>query len=207
MAQRSGAGGAGTASRGRAAGAGTVGREEVARLRADEIRDRLRRRGATGLSGMRKDDLVDRLVRLMRADGRRAAGGRAAGGRAGGGSPDGRAGSRSLRYAQRISSPQDRPERPGRSLVTSDHEVIRRWARARGAKPATIEGTERDGRPGVLTFDFPGFKRGGRLRQITWESWFDVFDSRRLNLIYQEQMRDGRQSNFFRTESPQREDG
>ncbi|WP_244218751.1 hypothetical protein [Micromonospora arida] len=101
----------------------------------------------------------------------------------------------------------DRPERPGRSLITANHEVIQRWARERGAKPATIAGTERDGRAGVLTFNIPGYRESSRIREITWDDWFYTFDLRRLNLIYQEQLRDGRQSNFFRTESPDREDG
>ncbi|MEU4566557.1 hypothetical protein [Micromonospora sp. NPDC023956] len=119
----------------------------------------------------------------------------------------GRATSRSVHSSQRIESTADRPERPGRSLVTTNHEVIQRWARARRAKPATISGTERDGRAGVLTFDLPGYRESRRLRQITWNEWFRTFDERRLNLIYQEQLRDGRPSNFFRTESPDREDG
>ncbi|WP_233558997.1 hypothetical protein [Micromonospora radicis] len=119
----------------------------------------------------------------------------------------GRSTARSSRSSQVISSVQDRPERPGRSLVTTDHDVIRRWARARGAKPATISGTEREGRAGMLTFNIPGYRESSRIREITWEEWFHTFDLRRLNLIYQEQLRDGRQSNFFRTESPDREDG
>ncbi|MFD2767691.1 hypothetical protein [Micromonospora eburnea] len=118
----------------------------------------------------------------------------------------GRTSARSVRSSQQITSLADRPERPGRSLVTANHDVIQRWARARGAKPATIAGTERDGRPGVLTFNIPGWRESSRIREITWEDWFRTFDLRRLNLIYQEQLRDGRQSNFFRTESPERED-
>ena len=118
----------------------------------------------------------------------------------------GRSSARSARSSQQITSLEDRPERPGRSLVTANHEVIQRWARARNAKPATIAGTEREGRPGVLTFNIPGYRESSRIREITWDDWFRTFDLRRLNLIYQEQMRDGRQSNFFRTENPDRED-
>ncbi|WP_233563302.1 hypothetical protein [Micromonospora musae] len=125
----------------------------------------------------------------------------------GGGLRTGRSTSRSARSSQVISSLADRPERPGRSLVTSNHEVIMRWARERGAKPATIAGTERADRVSVLTFNIPGYRESSRIREITWDDWFHTFDLRRLNLIYQEQMRDGRQSNFFRTESPDREDG
>ncbi|WP_422735007.1 hypothetical protein ACN26Y_10395 [Micromonospora sp. WMMD558] len=118
----------------------------------------------------------------------------------------GRTTSRSVLSSQVISSPADRPERPGRSLVTTNHAVIRQWAQQRNARPATIAGTEREGRAGVLTFNMPGYRESSRVREITWEEWFQTFDQRKLNLIYQEQMRDGRQSNFFRTESPDRED-
>ncbi|MEV7227718.1 hypothetical protein AB0M79_11955 [Polymorphospora sp. NPDC051019] len=115
--------------------------------------------------------------------------------------------SRTTKYAQRISSTQDRPERAGRSLVTTDHEVIKRWAQARNAKPATIENTDHDGHLGVLRFDFPGYHRGRPLTEVSWAEWLRTFDERQLNFIYQEQMRSGKQSNFFLLESPLREDG
>ncbi|WP_245716102.1 hypothetical protein [Micromonospora peucetia] len=140
-----------------------------------------------------------------------AAGASTSAGTTGGGTATGvrtgRSTSRSVRSSQLISSTADRPERPGRSLVTTNHDVIQRWARERGAKPATIAGTEREGRAGVLTFNLPGYRESSRVREITWDDWFRTFDGRKLNLIYQEQLRDGRQSNFFRTESPDREDG
>jgi Rho termination factor, N-terminal domain len=46
-----------------------------------------------------------------------------------------------------------------------------------------------------------------RLRHVSWEEWFSTFDERGLNFIYQEQRSDGQQSNFFRLENPDREDG
>jgi hypothetical protein len=122
------------------------------------------------------------------------------------GTRTGASSSRSARTSQVITSLQDRPERPGRSLVTTNHDVIRRWAEARGARPATIAGTERQGRPGVLTFNMPGYRESSRIREVSWDDWFRTFDERGVNLIYQEQLRDGRQSNFFRTEAPHRED-
>ncbi|ASW56898.1 hypothetical protein [Plantactinospora sp. KBS50] len=278
MAQRNPSARGGTATR--ATGSSGINRTDIAQMRMDEIRNRLRKRGVTGISGMRKDDLVNTLVRTMRAESRRSGrtgptgrsgaakpGGRGAsaaqaagtrrataakrtggagrsttakpaaarkattrparagtsgtakargGGRASGAAPkarigeggirEGRSMSRSLRYAQRIASPSDRPDRPGRSLVTTNHEVIRRWARDRQAQPATIEGTERDGRAGVLTFNFPGWREGGRIKPITWDAWLRTFDLRQLNFIYQEQRSNGGPSNFFRTESPNRED-
>ncbi|HEX2773360.1 MAG TPA: hypothetical protein VHN18_13160 [Micromonosporaceae bacterium] len=114
--------------------------------------------------------------------------------------------SKSLKYSQEISSVDEEPERAGRSLVTTNHDVIRRWAQERNGVPATVDGTEHDGRAGVLRIDFPGGD-SDRLRHIDWDEWFTVFDGRRLNFIYQEKRSDGRQSNFFRLESPNREDG
>jgi hypothetical protein len=112
--------------------------------------------------------------------------------------------SRSLKYAQEVSSPEEKPARPGQTLVTTNHDVIRRWAEERGAIPATVPGTEHGDELGVLTFDFGGDDEG--LRHVSWDQWFATFDARRLNFIYQEQLSDGRQSNFFRLESPDRED-
>lgn len=109
------------------------------------------------------------------------------------------------KYEQEIHAPDEHEERPGRSLITTDHEVIRRWAGERGARPATVPGTEHGGRPGVLRFDFPGHG-GGDLREISWDEWFGTFEARRLNFIYQEHRRDGSPSTFFRVESPERED-
>ena len=105
----------------------------------------------------------------------------------------------------RATSPEEDPERPGRSLVTTHHEVIKQWAEARGGKPATVEGTEHGDHLGVLRFDFGG--ETANLRHVSWDEWFATFDARKLNFIYQEERSDGEQSNFFRLESPQREDG
>lgn len=113
--------------------------------------------------------------------------------------------SRSVEYAQEITSPDQRPERPGRSLVTTNHEVIRKWAEERRAVPATVPGTEHDGGLGVLRLDFPGYG-GEDLQEVSWEEWLGTFDRRGLNFIHQEETKDGRQSNFFRLENPSRED-
>ena len=112
--------------------------------------------------------------------------------------------SKSLKYSQEVTSPDDEPEREGRSLATTHHEVIRRWAEERDGVPATVEGTEHGDHLGVLRIDFGG--EDDKLRHISWDEWFDTFDSRKLNFIYQEQRSDGTQSNFFRLENPNRED-
>jgi hypothetical protein len=178
---------------------------------------------ADGRTGGKADGKATGKAAGAKDAGGKAAGGRDAGakddgGKAAGKASNGKGGgskgtlrtgpqsSKSLKYAQEIAGPDDQPERPGRSLVTTDHTVIRRWAEARGGTPATVESTERDGRPGVLRFDFPGFSNGGRLKHVSWDDWFRTFDERELNFIFQEERKDRRQSNFFRVENPGRED-
>ncbi|MFI6331710.1 SAP domain-containing protein [Micromonospora chersina] len=179
-----------------------VNESEIARLKVDELRSRLRARGVSGTADMQKADLVKALVKSLRDDS-----GASSSSPGGGGVRKGPQNSRSIKYAQEVTSVDDEPERPGRSLVTTDHEVIRRWAEARKGVPTTVDGTEHDGHAGVLRFDFPSNGREQRLREISWEEWFRTFDERRLNFIYQEERSDGKQSNFFRLESPDREDG
>jgi hypothetical protein len=191
------------------------------RMKVDELREMAKRKKIAGTSAMRKDDLVKTLAKAAGGKqktaaqrGKRTAPGRQAprpkggtGGTGGTGVRGGSASSRSLKYAQVIESTKDKPERPGRSLVTTDHDVIRKWAEARDGIPSTVEGTKQRETLAVLRFDFPLGGRGGGLRHVSWDEWFKAFDKRQLNFIYQEQMSDGRQSNFFRLENPRREDG
>jgi hypothetical protein len=168
-------------------------------MKVDDLRERAKREGVEATSSMRKEELVDAISAAHREGD--------SGGDAG---PDGgrlRTGdqtSKSVRYAQEVTSPDDEPERAGRSLATSNHDVIRRWAEERDAVPAAVEGTEHGDHLGVLRFDFGG--DSDRLKHVSWEEWFATFDARRLNFLYQEERKDGRQSNFFRLESPDRED-
>ncbi|REE95853.1 hypothetical protein [Thermomonospora umbrina] len=104
------------------------------------------------------------------------------------------------KYQQHVTSPDQHEERAGRSMVTTDHEVIRQWAGERDAEPATVPGSEYEGRPGRLLLDFPGYG-GGDLEKISWDDWFRTFDDRKLNFIYQEHKKDGSPSNFFRLEN------
>jgi len=178
--------------------------EEAGHYKVAELRERLSQYGVGGTSGLRKNELVSMLVKTAREQ--EPHGGKAAGT---GGSRStnqrrGPASSRSLRYAQEISSTGEEPEKPGKTLVTTNHEVIQQWAQERGGEPATV-GSRRRGRPSVLRFDFPG-GGGEGLQHIDWDDWFRTFDERQLNFIYQEQRTDGRQSNFFRLENPNRED-
>jgi len=110
--------------------------------------------------------------------------------------------SSSLKYSKWIDSPDGHEERPGQSLATRSHEVIRQWAEGRQAVPTTVESTQREGRAGVLRLDFPGYG-GNELGELTWDEWFETFDDRNLVFIYQEHKTDGSPSNFFRLSNPE----
>ncbi|WP_447002217.1 hypothetical protein ACRAKI_21035 [Saccharothrix isguenensis] len=96
--------------------------------------------------------------------------------------------------------PDQNPRNWGqRSLITTDHEVIRKCAERRGARPATLPG--HGDRTAVLRLDLPGYG-SHNLRHIGWDEWFAMFDARRLHFVYRHQRSDGSPSNFFRLESP-----
>lgn len=57
----------------------------------------------------------------------------------------------------------------------------------------------------MLRFDFPDYDKN--LQPVSWEAWGRVFQERELVFLYQETMKAGNQSNFFRLDSPHREDG
>ena len=206
---------------------------ELREKKVDELRDLAREHGVQSPSGLRKAELVDAVAEKVQEEqsgsgggqGKRGEGksGGQGGGRGGGrdaergedggsmgAGPDGghiRTGpqtSKSLKYSQEVTSPEEEPERQGRSLVTTHHEVIRQWAEARGGRPATVEGTEHGDRLGVLRFDFGD--KTDNLREVSWDEWFATFDERGLNFIYQEERTDGNTSTFFRLENPNRED-
>ena len=184
---------------------------ELREMTVDDLRDKAADAGVEGASSMTKEELVDAISQAYR-DGAGSGGGNGGGeaGQPGDRGPDegrlrtGDQTSKSLKYSQEVTSLDDEPERQGRSLATTSHEVIRAWAEERGGEPATVEGTEHGDHLGVLRFDFGGDSED--LRQVSWDEWFATFDARSLNFIYQEERKDGNQSNFFRLESPERED-
>lgn len=113
--------------------------------------------------------------------------------------------SKSTQRARWIHSTSEHEDHQGQTLATRSHEVIQQWANERGGKPATVPGTEHEGRPGVLRFIFQEQSEKS-LQPISWDDWFKSFDARDLVFVYQEHKTDGSQSNFFRLDNPSRED-
>ena len=112
--------------------------------------------------------------------------------------------SRSTQHAKWIHKPGEKPDRDGQTLATRSLEVIRAWAEARGGRPATTPGGDAE-HPRVLRFDFPDYDKS--LQPVSWEAWGSTFADRDLVFLYQEKMAAGNQSNFFRLDSPEREEG
>ncbi len=112
----------------------------------------------------------------------------------------------SILRAKWLNNPDDHQDRNGQGLVTRNHDVIRRWAEERKAVPATVPGTEHDNHLGVMRFNFPGYG-GQSLQEVSWDDWFRTFDDRELLFLFQEFKKDGSPSNFFKLNSPFREDG
>lgn len=82
------------------------------------------------------------------------------------------------------------------SKQTTDPDEIRRWAEARGGRPATVSGTEEDGEEaGILRI---AFRENESLEIIEWEEFFEKFEEEGLAFLYQEKTSDGSQSRFFK---------
>jgi len=84
------------------------------------------------------------------------------------------------------------------SKTTTNHDEIRKWAEARGGKPATVKRTESNGEAGVLRIDFPGYRGSDSLEEISWDEFFKKFDEKQLAFLYQDETSSGEQSRFFK---------
>jgi hypothetical protein len=80
---------------------------------------------------------------------------------------------------------------------TTDHQSIRRWAEERGGRPAAVRGTGGGDDPGILRIDFEGTEPEG-LERIDWHEFFDKFEESKLAFLYQEKIKSGEVSRFFK---------
>ena len=80
---------------------------------------------------------------------------------------------------------------------TRDHEKIQKWVEERGGRPARVKGTGGAKDPGLLRIDFPGGDEQS-LEPISWEEFFKKFDEKRLAFSYQDKMKSGEESRYFK---------
>lgn len=79
---------------------------------------------------------------------------------------------------------------------TDNHDIIRKWAEERNARPTRVKRTGSGGDPGVLRLDFPGYSGEDELEEISWDEFFRKFDEEGLDFIYQDRTASGEISNF-----------
>ncbi len=89
--------------------------------------------------------------------------------------------------------------------TTKDHDEIRRWAEARGGKPAVVAATETDKATGILRLMFPNApnRNDDALEEISWDEFFEKFDQSGLALVYQDVTADVERSNFNKLVYPE----
>lgn len=82
--------------------------------------------------------------------------------------------------------------------VTTDHDEIRRWAEARGGKPAAVKATHRKGDAGIIRLIFPDapYANEESLEEITWDAFFEKFDAAELALLHEDETAGGERSLF-----------
>lgn len=87
---------------------------------------------------------------------------------------------------------------PQESTTATDHDVIRAWAEDRGGRPARVRDSETEGgdpqEGGVLRIAFEDDTDD--LEDISWDEFFEIFDSRTRAFLYQEETADGGISRF-----------
>ena len=82
--------------------------------------------------------------------------------------------------------------------TTTNHDEIRKWAEARGGRPAVVRSTQGKGGTGIIRIEFPDAPnaRDEALEEISWDEFFEKFDEAGLALVYQEKTAGGERSNF-----------
>ena len=88
--------------------------------------------------------------------------------------------------------------------TTKDHDEIRKWAEARGGKPAVVASTEGENETGIIRLMFPNAPNHNddALEEISWDEFFEKFDASGLELTYQEKTAGGQVSDFNKLTYP-----
>ncbi len=83
-----------------------------------------------------------------------------------------------------------------RAIATTDHQEIRRWVEARNGHPAVVKSTQggNSASAGLLRIDFDQPEQS--LGEVSWDEFFETFDSNQLAFLYQDKTASGRKSRF-----------
>lgn len=89
-------------------------------------------------------------------------------------------------------------------LVTNDHIEIRRWIEENGGRPAVIRGSEE-----TLTSLSIKFGDNPELEDISWDEFFDAFETGGLSFRYSDKVAKGNEDlgfNFLARDAANRQD-
>jgi len=86
------------------------------------------------------------------------------------------------------SSARASSSRSAGAQTTTDHDEIRSWAESHGGRPAAVKRTHKDGDVGIIRIMFPDAPNSEHdaLQEISWDEFFQEFDSRDLALLYED---------------------
>lgn len=82
----------------------------------------------------------------------------------------------------------------GQAIRTTDHETIRHWIEEHGGRPARVSQPKKSRGGGILRVDFG--EKEDALEEISWDTFFDIFEDRKLAFLYQDQTEKGDDSRF-----------
>lgn len=85
---------------------------------------------------------------------------------------------------------------PSTANTTVDHGQIQSWIEERGGVPSVVRATHRGEASGLLRVDFPEEEPDEGLEEISWDEFFEIFDSKNLAFLYQERTASGQDSRF-----------
>jgi hypothetical protein len=96
----------------------------------------------------------------------------------------------------------------GQTYRTSDPQVIRRWATARGGQPAIMPSQEKNATTAAVPhIVFPADAYPDAYTTISWQELFDRMQQEALVFVYQEKTANGSLSHFGRFVSPAAAEG
>ncbi len=77
--------------------------------------------------------------------------------------------------------------------------MIKQWVEERKGYPATaVRPGDQPNNVGVLKIKFPGQDVGGKLRAITWDEFFQKFETKGLAFVYMEDAANGEPSQCYK---------
>lgn len=82
--------------------------------------------------------------------------------------------------------------------TTQDHRKIQTWAESRDGVPAKVEKTGGKDDVGLLRIHFPKASDDQQLQEIEWDDFFNEFDNKNLNFLYQDEKENGELSTFHK---------